>query len=252
MINRLLDEEEQRDYLPSDHERSGRIYLIAHPITGRHDQALAFVRGDAADLQRRVSGLDANIPAVVRHDPPNLTHAQSPKRRSKGTSLVSYVAGGPGRTPDERYQSSGGEDLLDVELREDGGVRILASHEVITQVMRGDTLTYVADGLAAAWTLRLALIAALLAGESGYRGSWLLGIRMTKIRGLTSSSFYNSSGQRATYDAEKFQEWTTASTIEVAASPGQVAARLTARLHRALGSEEQFVQAYESATSAGN
>jgi len=136
------------------------------------------------------------------------------------------------------------EDLLDIELREDGGVRVLMGRMTATWGSHGsDSAVVIADGLAVAYALRVVHWAAEIGRRSGYHGSWTFGLLATGLRGYSSSAFREGAfgfGNGPTYDVDTYRETTTASGVEMKEQPWAVADRLVGRLVRGLGTAAKY------------
>lgn len=124
--------------------------------------------------------------------------------------------------------------MLDIEFREDGGLRVLAGR--MTDVWASRQEEIIADGPAVAYAVRLAGWAATLGELVGYRGAWVLGFCGDRLRGLQSHMYLEGSwGDSQTYDADDYRAVTTATHLEMLDRPEIVADRLVGRLVRGLG-----------------
>jgi hypothetical protein len=184
-INRMLDEERQRDHVPPADQKTGRLYLVAQPLSARRDVALSLARGSDSEIYRIISGLEAAIPREVREFAPTPSYASSTATRAQGIARCSPAALGPGRTFSRVSDHTDEEDLLEIEFREDGGIRLVMGRMTATWGRYGgDGAIVIADGLAVAYGLRTVRWAAEVARKSGYHGSWGFGVLATGLRGL--------------------------------------------------------------------
>jgi hypothetical protein len=89
--------------------------------------------------------------------------------------------------------------------------------------------------------------AAVVGQQTGYNGSWVLGLHATGLRGLSSSVFRENFqfSVAPTYDVDTYRESTTATGAELAQQPWQVAGRLVGRLIRGLASTARYQPALE-------
>lgn len=104
----------------------------------------------------------------------------------------------------------------------------------------GEDVTAILDALAVGYSLRLVRWAAAIAGRTGYRGQWALGVHGTHLRGHISSVHIQrgwGGSEGYPYDAEDYRETTTATYQEMTDRPQTVAERLVGRLARALGTD---------------
>ena len=136
------------------------------------------------------------------------------------------------------------ENLLDVELREDGGIRVVMGR--MTAVWGSDPLPVILDGLAVAYARRLVHWATGMGDAIDYRGSWVLGLAATRLRSFRSAVWRQgmyAGGGNVTYDADEYREVTTSSYVEMTKEPWAVADRLVGRLLRGLGTQRIYGEA---------
>jgi hypothetical protein len=248
--HRLLDVEVARDPAGPDAKHAcGRLYGVAQPLTAPSGAGRMLVSKSQQVTSALVREVDQFVPDDLRGAAPTLGHLSQFSRRAQGVAWSSYETSGPGRTlrahrdsepPDE-------EAMLDVELREDGGLRLLLGR--LTAVWGHSSqgqADVVFDALAVAYALRLALWAAAIGDAIGYRGSWLLGVHGTDLRGAGSFHHRQSlGGWTHPFDAEDYREVTTATRLELLQQPGSVAERLVGRLTRALGTEDRYAGVFQ-------
>ncbi len=135
--------------------------------------------------------------------------------------------------------------MLDLEVREDGGLRLLVGRLTAkwgTNRRTDEEVTCVLDHHAVAYSLLMVQWAVGIVTATGYRGEWALGVHGTGMRGHKSSVFaqdWSGYGGSA-YDAEDYRETTTATFREVTERPAAVAERLVGRLVRALSTEQHW------------
>lgn len=246
---RLLDAEVARDPVERANQQRGRLYLVAHPLRARREVARDFVRATgqygAADLWSLVDGAEAHIASDVRDFAPQPSMAGHTVRRAEGTARVSEASSGPGRTYKVASSWTDETDLLDIEFREDGGIRVLMGRMTDTWRQGQDGgVQVIADGLAVAYALRVVIWARDLGERVGYRGPWTFGVHAHGLRGLLSSVSiddwrrYDSDTQA--YDADEYRQVTTAQHEEMLSAAGHIAYRLVGRLIRGLGSDRKY------------
>jgi hypothetical protein len=247
LAERLLDEEIARDpESRQDLRVSGRLYAGAQPLVAPRHVGRAFVAASQQELWTKVLSVEAAIPQLVREASPTPRMLSSHSRRSHGVALSDYSVTGPGRTLRARSEGTqpNDEDMLDLEFREDGGIRLLVGR--LTALRGGRSpgeapYRLVLDALGLAYTLRLVRWAAVVAGSTGYRGGWVFGVHGTGMRGLSSSVHaqdWTQSGDP--FDADLYRETTTATYEEISSRPEAVAHRLIGRLLRALSTEAHW------------
>lgn len=249
--DRLLDAEIDRDPGGRAAHQCGRIYAVAHPLTAARDagrRILALPQQQSMELVRRA---DAGLPGDLRQAAPALDYLSQFSRRSQGVAWSSHTVSGPGRTlrPYQDGEQPKDSTMLDVELRQDAGVRLLVGR--LTELWGGrwqpsEDEWIIFDALFVAYGLRLAAWAAAVGEAVGYRGSWLFGVHGSDLRGLRSYKFTEDIGGWGghRYDAEYYREVTTATHLELVQEPGRVAERLLGRLVHALGTEKVYSAAF--------
>jgi hypothetical protein len=242
LAHRLLDIEEARDPVQTVARSTGHLYGIAQPMTARRDIAVSLVRGAQAELRQIIDNVEAQVPKTVQFMP-EPGYATAYIRRGQGLAFVSQAMTGAGRTFVPGQNDRGEDRILDIEFREDAGIRLLMGR--MTDQWRAEHI--IADGLAVGYAIRLARWAAAIGERVGYRGSWVLGVHANGLRGLPSSVVNEDAFGRhgsTLYDADTYREATSATHLELLQQPWCVAERLTGRLVRALGSEHRYDVAF--------
>lgn len=230
-INRLLDAEIARDPWPQSHR--GHLYLVAHPQMARQDLAQNLLQGDVRRLLQ-VNG-EATVEYNLQQWAPRPSAAFHMPRRAHGVALCSP------ELRDGRQVSSADDSSertsLDIELREDGGVRVFLGRLTDER----NSVPLILDGLAIAYATRLVEWARSVGFVTGYNGRWLLGVAGNGLRGRRSITFEERfMDEGPTYDTDEYRQTTTAEYFELDEKPGDVVERLVGRLLRGLGTAEYF------------
>lgn len=257
IADRLLDEEVARDPVRDPDLRTcGRLYVVAQPLTPRPVAALELVRSSDRELRDLLQTAEGHVRVQDRGAEPSPRLLQHLARRANGVALSSYEMGGPGRTLQANRTGSDPdqEAMLDVELRQDGGIRLLVGRLTADwgskfdrdgQLVERDQV--VVDVLAVSYAIRLAAWAAAIAESTGYRGQWVLGVHGTGLRGRASYLFRQNTGPGRSggepFDVDEYREITTATHLELTKRPRAVADRLVGRLVRGLGVEHMYEDA---------
>ncbi|MGB8384502.1 MAG: hypothetical protein WCG47_25240 [Dermatophilaceae bacterium] len=127
--NTILDAYVARDPIPAAERRQAHLFIVAAPLTARPEMVVDLVSGTAWQ-QRLLAVVDAGgYPAGTglergrRAFTPDLPDAESSTRRSDGAALTYRLT--PGRTvvPAERN----GEDVLELELTDEGTLRMMTT-----------------------------------------------------------------------------------------------------------------------------
>ena len=242
-----LDEEIARDHVQVDDRQRGHLYAIAQPLTAPRGMARSVLSASRAGLIDLTETVEQQIPRPPGDFDPTPQLATNYSRRAQGAALFTFQASGAGRTVSPEHARSGWdseEALLDIEFREDGGVRLLVGRMTAEWGAAGADHA-IADGLGVGYALRLVRWAKEVGDRSGYHGSWVFGLHADRLRGLQSHHFSEQRGFRSqgvAYDADTYREVTTASHREMVSQPGAVAERLVGRLIRALATDSRYIE----------
>lgn len=232
---KLLQEEQERDYLPADQQTLGHIYIVAEPLMPTNEALLedALENGLLYEIVTQGSHKAANVS-------PGPERASNKLARSRGTAFVSYEALGPGRTPNPEANANTVESkLLDVEVTHGGGLRVYLGQGT---ALWTPEQAVILDSLAVAYMQHLMAWMSRLAEALNYGGAWVVGIRATGLRGLKSSrSLEFGSGNRyGAMDSDTYQRVTTVTLAEVQDAPNATVRSIIGNYLRALGTEGHY------------
>jgi hypothetical protein len=220
---------------------------VAQPIGAPRRVAHGLVRGDANPIFDLVRDRPLNLrgDGAFSWAPSPGAYADTRSVRSNGVALCSYTLSGRGRTLLSQMgdQPSDSGRLLDVEIREDGGIRVLVGRMTDQAGQRpNDDVLLILDGLAVAYARRIVDWAAAIGEATGWRGSWVLGLHGDRLRGLGSAVFRQGMffNDGPAFDEESYREVTVASHLEMLQRPGAVAKNLVGRLTDSLGTTARF------------
>nr|WP_015061905.1 hypothetical protein [Arthrobacter sp. J3.40]AFK89281.1 hypothetical protein [Arthrobacter sp. J3.40] len=240
---RLLQDEQERDYLPADKRSAGHIYIVAEPLMPVSQSMLEALVYNSTLFEIVVEGC---VTAAETHPDPR--RASNKVIRSNGTAFVSYAALGEGRTPNaEAHEDSVEGGLLDIEVTHTGGFRVYLGRG--TDHYNGLDDKVIMDSNAVGYLQHLMSWIARLSEAINYGGAWTIGIRATGLRGLRSSRsiqrrFDNNYGAM---DAETYQKVIMASLAEIQDTPNRVVKSLIGHYLRALGTEWHYSLERETA-----
>jgi hypothetical protein len=247
-VGRLLDAEVAREPVPNLDRRLGHLYFVAQPIGAPSALARGITRDDPRAAMSVVWDTEPQFrsQATGAQLPPNPREAASQSNRSRGLGLSSHGLSGPGRSvlPNPNGGESDDGGLLDIELRDDGGIRLLVGRGTMSVGQNAaDTAEYILDSLAVAYTRRLVDWTVAIGERTGWRGSWMLGIHCDRLRGRSSYAHYANLGMfRAShFDEGTYREVTTASHLEMQQRPRTVARRVIGRLTETLGTFGHYI-----------
>jgi hypothetical protein len=257
LVGRLLDDEVARDPVPQPEQETGRLYLVAQPLAARRGVARELARARDLDLRQELFlAAEHMLPGVLQQWAPSPRHASQLVRRAQGTAFISRSSSGAGRTflRDTAYSTE--RDLLDMELREDGGLRVLMGRITDPRMQQGglgEPEVVITEGLAVGYALRCVHWAALVGEATGYRGSWAFGMHAHGLRGHMSSKVFEDiwgQGDGTRYDLDSYREVSTSVHLEMLEQPWAVAERLVGRLVRGLGTEQVYGPALQAPQAA--
>ena len=226
----------------TDERQLGHLYLLAQPETAPEEALVEILaRGDAmAVIQELLGSVVQERGSGTTGFDPDVHRLLDRVPRAEGLALTSYSAEeGP----------RGEQTLLELVIREDGGVRLTCGRgtDAIRQpgLLPSDRPPM---AVIAMLVLGLAHSVAALAGRladthAAYQGQWRLGIRMDRLRGAVPLDLLQGPFRRSgnPYSRDEYERVTSASTEELVNAPHAVAERLVAPLLRGLGVAPQYL-----------
>lgn len=232
---RLLDEEIARDPYPAELRRHGHLYLVAQPLRAAPDLAHELI--DNGDVHRllQFSG-ELLVERSLRQWAPAPASAGSFSRRAEGVAQSSHELAGPRQVLDAETAARREQSSVDLELRDDGGLRMFIGRA--TDSRQGDLM--ILDGLALAYASRIVECARSVAFQTGYYGPWLLGIAADGLAGGRSAGDQRFYSDRPAYSANTYRQTTTAEYFELDQQPGAIVNRLIGKLLRGLGTSAHY------------
>jgi hypothetical protein len=230
-INALLEEAVQNDPWPS--RRHAHLFGVAQPVSPRSDLLLRALGDEPKAWHDFLHGRIRAGSSSLWY--PDLPGASDVSRRAWGWALSSVEM--PGRvinTSDEHREAS----VLDLEVREDGGLRLFCGGASTTHPRYAtEPLEVAMELVILGLTKRLVVAAATVAETADFFGSWDLGIAVIGLGGLWSSGIVASgrTWEAAPYSEREFRQATRATGEELIQQPDAVVEELTGRLNRGLG-----------------
>lgn len=245
LLRTEMDEDSLRDVGAQSH-----LFLVAQPTAGRRDMCLPIT--GAQDWNMRLHTLISRVQknqtlraALANHGfSPDLSHAHQGHRRARGVALSSsslrsdrtHVADG----------SWGEEDVIEVQLFEDGGLRLFMtrlSDNPNRQASEHEEEQVLFDAGAVIHTRHMLELIRLVSDDVGYHGNWVLAVGANRLRGRRRYSGQSYFPSNYRYSADTYEECTGATLAKLRDAPGAVTRRLLGPLLRSLGSEELFTKA---------
>lgn len=230
---RLLDLEEERDYIAPDDRKHGHIYIVAEPVMPIQNGVRLSELIEDGSVYEIVTKGAASAPVISPG--PGTANVEVP--RSNGIAFVSFHANGDGRTPNPDAAVGFTEtNLLDIEVTDRGGFRVFIGRGTDGR----DDQMFIADFMAVGYLQHLMHWISKLAGELKYGGSWTLGVRAKGLRGLKSSKSLEYGRTYGAMDADTYERVTVASTAEINDHPNRVVHTLIGNYLRTLGTEGHY------------
>lgn len=248
----LIDAEIARDPLPQDPEEV-RFYAVALPLASPPELLTPHLAGtELAEIVERAT--------KTRHAH-DLLHSLPtyPEPRAVGRGWRTYDL--PSRMPlPDPNRRPGNYDQADLEIADNGSITLYVSKLSTSIPTRRPghaanehlTMRFLYTGTAVALTRALLTLANQIGSTFGYRGPWHLAVGLTNLAGVADVTDRRSIELEyevpTRYSAEQYQQGTTASSGELDVAPGPVLARLTYKLTRALGKEDDYASLYARQT----
>jgi hypothetical protein len=234
-IDALLDTEIERDPTPDDLREFGHIFVVAQPLNSGAEMFLDALAGEPFHQWFNREIVDKAGRSVAA---PDISTAGNRSRRAHGWAAHHYCIA-QDRTVRPNGERPAEEDhLIDIEVREDGGVRFFSGRATDRRQDREVIL----DAVIATAAWRTIQVAAAIAATSGYFGNWHLGIAVNGLRGQVSHAatqdFFNDG---SAYSEDIYRRSGTFGYDDVAAVT-PVLAKLVAPLLRGLDSPLDLAQ----------
>jgi hypothetical protein len=242
----LLEKEIRLDPFPPDFRRHAHLFGIAQPVSARRDllqQGLKDPEGWHRFIHSKIRSGTAGQPLGDDLSPrgwsPDLPKISDISRRARGWALSSSGMS-PGRkvVPPEPLDvdlfQRQEKRLLDLEIREDGGLRLFCGRA--SDTLGPSSIECVIEGLILGLTKRLVLAAATVAEATVYFGQWDFGVAVTGLRDLVSLRLIqHSDDEPMPFSEEHYRETLRVTYERLVKDSDSIVEELTGRLNRALG-----------------
>ncbi|MEU8718339.1 hypothetical protein [Streptomyces sp. NPDC048663] len=246
----LLLQKHMEDDPLRDVGRQSHLFLVAHPTAGRRDMCLPITGAQdwnvrMAKLIQRVQESEVLRSALARQGfSPDLGDAHQGHRRARGVARSSSGLG-PGRTyaPEGRW---GDEDVIELQLFEDGGLRLLMTRlsDSLSEPRNPDaTEQVIFDSAAVVLTRQVLELLRLISEDVGYHGNWAMAVGANRLRGRRRYSRQSVFRSNQRYSEDTYEETTGVTMAELREAQGAVTLRLLGPLLRSLDSQELFTEA---------
>jgi hypothetical protein len=241
-VQDLLQEQVRLDPWPAELRRYAHLFGVAQPVTARRDllqQVLKDPQGWQQFIQNKIRSGTAGQPLQYGWWP-DLPKLNDISRRARAWALSS-----PGISPGRKVVPAESIDpdrfqreemhLLDLEIREDGGLRLFCGHASDTAGPLNNIQCAV-EPVILGLTKRLVLTASTVAETALYLGQWDFGIAVTGLRDHISWLLMQRIGwERTPYSDDDYRETARVTYERLVKDPDSVVEELTGPLNRALG-----------------
>lgn len=249
----LLSAEMANDPIPADMRQKARLFLVAQPLAGRRGMLFDLVSTPDWNMKLRefidrayTPELDALLGGMTYQ--PSLRYAGNGYRRARGVARTTPALGN-GRRFTPAANDASAEDALEIQVHEDGGMRLFFSH--FSHPFKAHELRPVAenliyDGAAVESTRRFLALVREAAERAGYFGNWALAFGATGLKGLRAHGIDRDHlfPPDAALEVDDYAESTGATHAELAAAPGALTRRLVGPLLRALATEDRYAETF--------
>ncbi|MGW1929965.1 AlbA family DNA-binding domain-containing protein [Streptomyces sp. NPDC001919] len=246
----LLHKEMDEDPLDGIGSQS-HFFLVAQPTAARWDICLPVTGAQDWNLRmhtliNRVQDNQKLRDALSNKGfSPDLGEAHQGHRRARGVARSSA-----GLRSDRTYAPEGrrgDEDVIEVQLFENGGLRLFMSRlsdgSSAHHTSGDDAEQVLFDAGAVILTRHMLELTRLVSEEVGYHGNWSLAVGANRLRGRRRYTGESLFASNHLYSDDTYEESTGATLAELRDAPGAVTRRLLGPLLRSLGSEEVFAKA---------
>jgi hypothetical protein len=246
LLRHEMDADPLRDVGAQSH-----LFLVAQPTAGRRDMCLPIT--GAQDWNLRLNTLincvqeNQELRAALSNQgfSPDLNDAHQGHRRARGVARSSSsLKSDRTYVPEGRW---GDEDVIEVQLFEDGGLRLFMtrlSDGLSERHVPGDDAEQVIfDAAAVILTRHMLELIHLVSEDVGYHGNWVVAVGANRLRGRRRYAQQSLFASNHRYSADTYEESTGATLAELREAPGTVTRRLLGPLLRSLDSEEVFAKA---------
>jgi hypothetical protein len=241
-VEDLLEEQIRLDPWPAERRQYAHLFGVAQPVTARRDllqQVLKDPQGWHRFIQSKICSGTAGQPLQYGWWP-DLPRLNDISRRARAWALSS-----PGISPGRKVVPAEPIDpdrfqrqeprLLDLEIREDGGLRLFCGHASDTAGSLNN-IQCAFEPLILGLTKRLVLTAATVAEATVYLGQWDFGVAVTGLRDLVSWLLMQHIGwERTPFSDEDYRETARVTYERLVKDPDSIVEELTGPLNRALG-----------------
>jgi len=232
-IQALLEEEVARDPTGPNLRTQGHLFVVAQPLFARADLlSRALGTHDWRNwLQGTFRQVVAGISSETRGAPDLFQEATTLSARVAGWAVCTYEMGEDRHIRANGTHAATEDDLLDLEVQDDGGLRLFCSRASFDWDARGGR--YLFSDLIVRLTRRVIRAALAVSQKAAFEGEWGFGLALRGVGTALVEVDRMGGSRRRTLDP--YDEVATATYDELHVAPDDIARRLLGRLFRGLG-----------------
>jgi len=245
----LLGREIERDIFVGGEVGNAHGFFVAEPANGRRDMLLSLTDEPGRQRINEMVNMVLVGPVTqhlqgVQPFAPDLSDFTSHERRAEGMAMTTYGIA-PGRRPREQDGFKNMESSGELELQDNGGVRIYTSRLSWTNPDGSRLLT---DDAVVALAHRLIALTVGIAEEVGYFGNWALAFGARGLRDTYSSRLARSMGwvDPRPFAEDAYERAVAASYADLTSQPRELVDQLVGSLLRGYGTRHLFLSSLKS------
>lgn len=236
-IAALLIEEVERDPTGSALRTQGHMFIVGQPLVSSSDllaRALGTQNWQSwlnGDFRQRVASVTARRPVI----PDLFESADHLSARMQGWAIRTYEMGIDRNIQPNGDRPASENELLDLEIRDDGGLRLFCGRASFVWGSSGPTIY---SDLVVTLTRRFVRAAAAVSAKAQFQGEWGFGLALRGIGvAAVEPGLLGARGQRR---VDAYDATATASYEQVESGPDQIVRQLLTRFFRGLGYLDQI------------
>jgi hypothetical protein len=247
----LLSAEIASDPIPVEIRQKAHLFIVAQPLASRRDMLFDLISTPDWNKNLRefidrayTPELDALLGHMIYQ--PSLRYAGSGYRRARGVARTTAALGN-GRRFTPTANDATAEDALEIQVHEDGGMRLFFSHfshPFQAHELRPVAENLIYDGASVECTRRFIALVREAAEHAGYFGNWALAFGATGLKGMRAHGIDRDHyfPPEAALEVDQYAESTGATYAELTTAPGALTRRLVGPLLRALATEDRYTE----------
>ena len=221
----LLAAEIARDPVGASLRQTGHLFVVAEPTRAGDELLLDALGGRAFSTWFYSRVVPQLTPASL---PPRIANART-AQRAGGWGIFTDPLTGDREVSTDRWNDRSEEALLDVDIHENGGIRLFCGRATMGTGRPGPTQFL--EPLVAVLALHVLELAHEIADTTGYFGSWSVGLAATGLKGTHVGGGERSFAGPA-YSGDQYERSAGCTYEQLSTDPVDVAEKLLGQLFR--------------------